>query len=125
MKFLLGDSDGHLDGEVLVGKLIQGFSSSLPCADKGLSSWDLPLVLRFLHGPPFEPIAEIDIKHLTLKSAFLIALTSARRLGEIGALLCHPPFLRVLPDSVVPGCGPMFLPSVVSRFSHLSGSGSP
>lgn len=40
--------------------------------------------------PPFEPLATGSL-HLLMKVAFLIAITSARRVGEIETLMAHPP----------------------------------
>lgn len=40
-------------------------------------TWDLGLVLAALQREPFEPLEFADIKWLSLKVAFLIAVTSA------------------------------------------------
>ena len=48
--------------------------------------WDLEVVLNALKRFPFHPLEKIDLKHLTLKTVFLVAITSARRAAEIHAL---------------------------------------
>src|SRR4029434_4714320 len=51
-----------------------------------IPSWDLLVVLRALTGPPFEPLETVDIKSVSLKTALLLALTSAKRVGDMQAL---------------------------------------
>ena len=48
--------------------------------------WDLLEVLRALRRPPFEPMANISLQHLTWKTVFLLALASGRRRSELSAL---------------------------------------
>ncbi len=47
--------------------------------------WDLEVVLRALSQPPFEPLASVDLKELSLKTALLLALASAKRIGDLHA----------------------------------------
>ena len=44
--------------------------------------WDLSLVLEALKAHPFEPLETVDMKYLTLKTVFLIALSSVKRVVE-------------------------------------------
>ena len=46
--------------------------------------WDLDKVLEYLSGPPFEPLAFIQNK--TRKALFLLAMATAKRIGELQAL---------------------------------------
>lgn len=39
--------------------------------------WDLVLILKALSLPPFEPLATVAVKELSLKTALLFALSSA------------------------------------------------
>uniref|UniRef100_A0A803J7N3 Core-binding (CB) domain-containing protein n=1 Tax=Xenopus tropicalis TaxID=8364 RepID=A0A803J7N3_XENTR len=48
--------------------------------------WDLNLVLRALQRPPFEPMGSVDLKFLTWKVAFLLAICSATRVSDLAAL---------------------------------------
>lgn len=52
-------------------------------------SWQLHTVLQALMGPPFEPIRDVDLKWVQLKTIFLVAITSAPRVSELGALSCR------------------------------------
>ena len=54
----------------------------------------MTLVLNVLNKPPFEPLNEVDIKYVTLKTVFLIAVTSGRRVSEIHALSADSHHLR-------------------------------
>ena len=42
-------------------------------------TWDLPTVLKYLAGPPFEPIHTAPLRSVAVKTAFLLQLASARR----------------------------------------------
>lgn len=52
---------------------------------------DFNLVLTFLMCPPFEAINTCPLRRLTLKVVFLVAITSARQVCELEALLFQPP----------------------------------
>lgn len=46
-------------------------------------NWNLPLVLLVLTKEPFEPLDQAELKFLTLKTVFLLALASAARVSEL------------------------------------------
>ena len=48
--------------------------------------WDLDKVLEYLSGPPFEPLAETSFRNKTRKALFLLAMATAKRIGELQAL---------------------------------------
>ena len=48
--------------------------------------WNLNLVLNSLTKPPYEPILESSMKHLTWKTTFLTAFATAARVSELAAL---------------------------------------
>ena len=48
--------------------------------------WDLDKVLEYLSGPPFEPLAEASFRNKTRKALFLLAMATAKRIGELQAL---------------------------------------
>ena len=50
------------------------------------SSWDLDKILEYLSGPPFEPLADASFRNKTRKALFLLAMATAKRVGEIQAL---------------------------------------
>ena len=51
--------------------------------------WNLSVVLNELTKAPFEPMQDTDLKHLTLKTAFLLALASGKRRSEIHAWVAN------------------------------------
>ena len=102
--------------DILASRILRSFYLRRPVVHTPVPAWDLPMVLKFLQGPTFEPLTSVSLKFLTLKVFFLVAITSGRRLGEIGALLCHAPFLRFFQDKVVLRPDPAFLPKVFSSF---------
>ena len=48
--------------------------------------WDLLVVLQFLRGPPFGPLATASLRSLTQKVLFLVSLATAQRVGELQAV---------------------------------------
>ena len=69
-----------------LGSLIRSFQLERPPQRKIAPQWNLSLVLQSLLKPPFEPIAKCELKFLTLKTVFLVALVSGRRRSELHAL---------------------------------------
>ena len=78
-------------------------------------SWDLGLVLAALTQPPFEPLESISLRCLSQKVAFLLAVASTKRVGELHALSVGPGCLRFGPDlsGVTLRPNPSFLPKVM------------
>ena len=59
-----------------------------------LPQWDLGIVLEDLGKPPYEPLREASLKHLTLKTVFLLAMASAGRRSELKALVFDPQYIQ-------------------------------
>ena len=55
--------------------------------------WSLALVLKQLTKAPFETLATTDLRLITFKTDFLVAITSARRTSELVALRYDYPSL--------------------------------
>ncbi|KAG6932311.1 hypothetical protein G0U57_021645 [Chelydra serpentina] len=70
-------------------------------------------------GAPFEPMATCSMLYLSWKTAFLVAITSARRVSELRALTSEPPYTVFHRDKVQLRPHPAFLPKVVSAF-HIN-----
>ncbi|CAJ0967240.1 unnamed protein product [Ranitomeya imitator] len=102
-----------------VKTFFQGVAHAVPPFRAPVEAWDLNLVLDVLKVSPFEPLREIPLSVLSWKVAFLVAITSIRRVSELAALSCRPPFLVIHQDKVVFRPPPSFLPKVVSTF-HLN-----
>ncbi|KAI2668660.1 hypothetical protein H4Q32_005425 [Labeo rohita] len=47
--------------------------------------WDLSVALQGLREAPFEPLASVELKYLSLKTALLTALASIKRVGDLQA----------------------------------------
>ena len=67
-------------------ELILGMSQLKPSKKSLVPNWNLPLVLNSLIKEPFEPMQSADMKFVTLKTVFLLAVASGRRVSEIHAL---------------------------------------
>lgn len=81
-------------------------------------------------GPPYEPLQDASLRHLSYKVSFLIAINSARRISELSVLLVRKDLCVFHRDRVVLQLDPAFIPKVNSTFHWaqelvLPGSGSP
>ena len=66
--------------------LIRSHRLARVVAGNKVPPWDLAVVLKYISQAPFEPIQDCEIKHLTVKTLFLLALASGKRRGELHAL---------------------------------------
>lgn len=84
-----------------------------PCRPT-LPFWDLELNLWAMTGTTFEPLETAKLKWLSLKTTFLLALASAKKVRELQFLLID--LCRLLPAGagVVLWPNPTFLPKVLS-----------
>ena len=69
-----------------LNRLLVSFHRDRPRALGKLPPWDLCLVLRMLTKSPYEPLGTADLKFVTHKTAFLVALASAKRRSELHAI---------------------------------------
>ena len=69
-----------------LSSLIKGLFNMNPPIRQLTPNWNLPLVLLMLTKHPFEPLDSIELKFLTFKTAFLVAIASASRVSEIHSL---------------------------------------
>ena len=81
-KYRLPDLSTNMD----LHDIIRSFDIKRPRRVVGLPNWDLDLVLKYLSGPPFEPLRQADFRALTKKTTFLVSLATAKRLGELQSL---------------------------------------
>ncbi|KAI2659278.1 UDP-glucuronosyltransferase 1-2 [Labeo rohita] len=65
-----------------------------PPACSRVSSWDLAVILEALSKPPFEPLDEVSEKFHTVKTVFLLAISSLKRVSDLQALSMAPFFLE-------------------------------
>ena len=59
-----------------------------------LLQWDLDIILEALSNPPYVQLREASLKHLTLKTVFLLAMASAGRHSELQALVFDPQYIQ-------------------------------
>ena len=66
--------------------MLSSFKRSCLPREAILSEWNLSLILRRLTHLPYKPLKLSADKHLTWKTCFLLALTLAKRVGELHGL---------------------------------------
>ena len=88
---------------------------------KRAPAWDLFLVLDHLKGSPYEPMSSSSLQHLTLKTAFLVALASGRRSSEVHAFSGNPKDYSFEPNG---GISLNFLTEFIAK-NQIPGSMSP
>ena len=98
----------------LIKAWVKGAKALNPRVRTLMPAWSLPVVLSALREPPYEPMAKAELKYVTLKTIFLIAITSARRISELQALCMREPFLILNPASALLRVNNAFLPKVAS-----------
>lgn len=83
------------------------------------SNWE-HLVLSALSSPPFEPLAQVEVKWLSIKTAFLLAITSAKRVEELDTVSISDSCMRWGPGGSGVTLWPnvAFLPKVLPRRHH-------
>ena len=78
----------------------------------------LGIVLEALSKPLYEPLREASLKHLTLKTVFLIAMASAVRHSVLQGLVFDPKYIQFKPK----GAGVILYFSPCERIGDLIGS---
>ena len=91
LKFKTGNRIGS---NPVLSELIRSFELQRPVQRSLTSKWDLSWVLVCLQKPPFEPLDKASKFHVTIKTAFLLALATAKRCSEIHALAMDSQHLR-------------------------------
>lgn len=86
---------GSLGSHDLIQSFVSGARRRFPPLRDKLPSWDLPTVLKAMMHHPYEPIQDLSLGQLTHKTLFLVAICSARRIGELKALDCRPPYCSI------------------------------
>ena len=84
-----GPAGHHIAQSLDLHRLLSSFHRVRPKSSRNLPKWNLPVVLNELTKAPFEPMKDTDLKHLTLKTVFLLALASGKRHSEIHAWVAN------------------------------------
>ena len=77
--------------------MIMSMELQRPRFTPALPHWDLGIVLEALSKPPYEPLREASLKHLTLKTVFLLAMASGGRRSELQALVFDSQYIQFKP----------------------------
>ncbi|XP_034289059.2 uncharacterized protein LOC117674930 [Pantherophis guttatus] len=110
------DKSHPLTHDERIKSFLHGAVNLRPPVVHRFPNWDLNLVLQSLTSAPYEPIKESSVHHLTVKLAFLLAITSARRVSELAALSIRKDLCVFFPDRVVMKLDPTFIPKINSIF---------
>ena len=84
----LGPAGHHISQNSDLHRLLFTFHRDRPKSSRKIPKWNLS-VLNELTKAPFEPMKDTDLKHLTLKTAFLLAFASGKRHNEIHAWVAN------------------------------------
>ena len=99
-------------------RLLKGVFNSRPPKVHMTPEWDLKLVLTMLENQPFEPLKDASLKGITLKTIFLIAISTFRRCSDLQSL-------KLGEDSVkVQSKGITFIRQGLSKQDRLNHLGS-
>ena len=74
----LGPTGQHISQSSDLNRLLSSFHRDRPKSSRNLPKWNFSVVLNELTEAPFEPMKDTDLKHLSLKTAFLLALAAAK-----------------------------------------------
>ena len=75
-----------LSSDPVIRDLLRSFRLSSAERVMRPPAWDLSKVLTYLVSPAFEPLSQASFRALTMKTLFLLALATAKRVGELQAL---------------------------------------
>ena len=81
-----------------ISDMIMSLDLQMPRLTLVLPQWDLGIVLEALSKPPYEPLREASLKHLTLKTVFFLAMASTGRRSELQALVFDPQYIQFKPN---------------------------
>ena len=84
---MVGNDKLNISKEENLTRLLDSFHGDRSNGRRGVLTWNLSLVLHQLTEAPFEPMRKASLKHLTLKTVFLLALGSGKRRSDIHAWL--------------------------------------
>ena len=85
----LGPAGHHILQSSDLHRLLSSFHRDRPKNSRNLPKLNLSVVLNELTKAPFEPMKDTDLKHLTLKTAFLLALASGKHRSKIHAWVAN------------------------------------
>lgn len=102
-----------------IRRFLKGAQQLAPPVRHRFPTWRLATVLQALTKPPFEPLKKVELNYLSWKVAFLVAVTSARRVSELGALSTRRELCTFQKEVVVLRTDPSFITKANTAF-HLN-----
>ena len=102
-----------LSSHPVLRDLLRSFRIAAPCRPLRPPAWDLAAVVTYLNSAVFDPLRLASLQSLTKKVLFLLALATAKRVGEIQALSRLVSFVRA--DACV-----SYVPEFVAKTESLS-----
>ena len=118
-----------LSSHPVIRDLLRSFCLTSAERQLRLPSWDLSGVLCYLNSSEFEPLSRAPLRALTRKVLFLLALATAKRVGELQALssvvtfvggdacLSYVPQFVAKSESLTPSIPRSFLVKSLSDFA--------
>jgi hypothetical protein len=103
-----------------VAKWVSGRRMSHPPRHLVYPPWDLGLVLSALTEHPYKPLHKASLVAITLTTAFLISVISARRVSVLHALSRDPAYLTLNPLSAILRVNPAFVPKTTTEIALTS-----
>ena len=85
----LGPVGHHIAQSSDLHRLLCSFYRDCPKSSRNLQKWNFSVIRNELTKVPFEPMKDTDLKHLTLKTAFLLALASGKGCSKIHAWVAN------------------------------------
>ena len=76
----------ELSSHPVLRDLLRSFRLVAPCRPLRPPAWDLAALLTYLNSAVFEPLRVASLRNLTKKVLFLLALATAKHVGELQAL---------------------------------------
>ena len=93
-----------------ITELLKFCQNARPRSSVRLPKWDLNLVLTYLNSNKFEPMSQVSLEAITLKTTFLLALATAKRVSELHALSRQQDYIVKRTDgALILHCNPLFL----------------
>ena len=85
----LGPVGLHISQSSDLNRLLSRFHRDRSKSSRNLPKLNLSVLLNKLTNAPFAPVKGTALKHLMLKTAFLLALASSKRRSKIHALVAN------------------------------------
>ena len=95
-----------------IREFIEGVYKQRPPIKPIVPRWELGMVLQALNDGIFEPPEKASLEAWTMKTVFLVAITSAARVSELQALDSRPELFRIHRYKATLRLNPAFTPKV-------------